>query len=141
MLRSSRVRPSRSFLPTSLGLARLETLQLLDAGAAPIMSSGALPSGPSFPSSYPGTGSTADNSTLTAAIAAIDDDLLKLKLDMIDYKLDYNRWQGDVNGWRLDRNFFSSNLRDLTVDLRAFQDEYKPVKISLKTTNETNPVT
>lgn len=138
MRRSSSVRPSRSFRPTSLGLVRLETLRLLDAGAATVMPMAAPTAEPTYPSSYPGTGtgSTAMSSTLAAAIAAVNDDLAQLKEEIQNYKLDYIIYQNDVNGWRLDRNFHNGEVSDLRTDPRAYNDEYHPKRLSIKTTTE-----
>ncbi len=138
MRRPFSVRPSRSFQPSSLGLARLETLRLLDAGAATVIPMATPTPDPTYPSSYPDTGTTAASSTLAAAIAAVNDDLAQLKQDIQDYKLDYIIYQNDVNGWRLDRNFFNDNVSELRADLRAFNDEYHPKRLSLKTSTETD---
>jgi len=144
-------RPTRSFQPGHVGSFRLESLLMLDAAAAtvlPLIAPPAPAGGTTPPDSAtlppgPAPAADADNDAADNGEdkAAIDDAKKQYNQDLQNFKQDYIIYQNDVNGWKLDRNNLNINVNGIKDDLRAWNNQYKPKRLTIKTSDEYNAAT
>lgn len=108
-------RSSRLFQPSSLHLARLEPLVLLDGSdwAGPLL-----------------TG------VVTADVAIVADSKEQVAADLATLRHDIETHQHDLLSWKLDRNNLDDHVTGLRAEISQFNGEYHPKKITCKTTYE-----
>ena len=124
-----RPRRLRSYVPDCGEFVRLEPRLLLDGG-------GSATYPPGYPSSPPTNGG---GSSIADDKADIDKELQEYNLALINYKLDKITYVAGVAVWKADKTDFNVRVIELKTDLKAFKDEYKPLKLKLGFENTVKP--
>lgn len=71
--------------------------------------------------------------------ADIDKDLKEYNDALLNYKIDRLTYLVGLTGWKVDKTDFNVRVIELKTDLKAFKDQYKPLKLKLYAENTVKP--